>query len=227
MAPHSSTFAWKIPWMEEPDGLKSMGSLRVGHDQATSLSLFTFMHWRRKWQPTQCFCLENPRDGGAWWAAVYGVTQSRTQLKRLSSNIVLNINSSKSLVSLIFPLCKVSAICLWWKEMGKQHFLTPTVVEHKLLFLTDSLQKTIAYYLSCKPLHKLWNREVGRNGRSHLFQSLTSGGLCLHPCRPKFNQLTVLNTLTLTYEPALHHLTLDWTQFLYPINWKIEIIEIM
>ena len=40
---------------------------------------FTFMHWRRKWQPTPVFsCLENPRDGGAWWAAVYGVTQSRT-----------------------------------------------------------------------------------------------------------------------------------------------------
>ena len=52
MAPHSSTLAWKIPWMEEPGGLQSMGSLRVGHDSVTSLSLFTFMHWRRKWQPT-------------------------------------------------------------------------------------------------------------------------------------------------------------------------------
>ena len=52
MAPHSSTPAWKIPWMEEPWRLQSMGSLRVGHDWATSLSLFTFMHWRRKWQPT-------------------------------------------------------------------------------------------------------------------------------------------------------------------------------
>ena len=52
MAPHSSTLAWKIPWMEE---LQSLGSLRVGHDWATSLSLFTFMHWRRKWQPTPVF----------------------------------------------------------------------------------------------------------------------------------------------------------------------------
>ena len=129
MAPHSSTLAWKIPWMEGPGGLQSMGSLGVGHDWANSLSLFTFMHWRRKWQPTpvflpgksqgwrslvgcspwgrwesdttgqlhfhfslscigggngnplQCSCLENPRDGEAWWAAVYGVAQSRTQLK--------------------------------------------------------------------------------------------------------------------------------------------------
>ena len=124
MAPHSSTLAWKIPWTEEPVRLQSMGSLRVGHDWATSLSLFTFMHWRRKWHPTpvllpgeshrrrslvgcspwgrlesdtterlhfhfslscigrrkcigegcplQCSCLENPRDRGAWWAAVMG-----------------------------------------------------------------------------------------------------------------------------------------------------------
>ena len=52
MAPHSSTLAWKIPWTEEPGRLQSMGSLRVGQDSVTSLSLFTFMHWRRKWKPT-------------------------------------------------------------------------------------------------------------------------------------------------------------------------------
>ena len=55
MAPHSSTLAWKIPWTEEPGGLQSMGSQRVGHNRATSLSLFTLMHWRRKWQPTPVF----------------------------------------------------------------------------------------------------------------------------------------------------------------------------
>ena len=55
MAPHSSTLAWKIPWMEEPGGLRSMGSLRVGHVWATSLSPLVFMHWRRKWQPTPVF----------------------------------------------------------------------------------------------------------------------------------------------------------------------------
>ena len=55
MAPHASTLAWKIPWAEEPGRLQSMGSQRVGHDWATSLSLFTFMHWRRKWQPTPVF----------------------------------------------------------------------------------------------------------------------------------------------------------------------------
>ena len=80
MAPHSSTLAWKISWTEEPGRLQSMGSRRVGHNWATSLSLFTFMHWRRN------SCLENPRDRGAWWAAIYGVTQSRTWLKPLSSS---------------------------------------------------------------------------------------------------------------------------------------------
>ena len=55
MASYSSTLAWKIPWMEEPGRLQSMGLLRVGHDSATSLSIFTFMHWRRKWQPTPVF----------------------------------------------------------------------------------------------------------------------------------------------------------------------------
>ena len=55
MAPHSSTLARKIPWTEEPGGLQSMGSQTVGYDWATSLSLFTFMHWRRKWQPTPVF----------------------------------------------------------------------------------------------------------------------------------------------------------------------------
>ena len=55
MATHSSTLAWKIPWVEEPGRLQSMVSLRVGHDWETSLSLSTFTHWRRKWQPTPAF----------------------------------------------------------------------------------------------------------------------------------------------------------------------------
>ena len=135
----SSTLAWRIPWTEEPGRLQSMGLLRVRHDWATSLSLFTFIHWRRKWQPTQvflpgeshrrrslvgcspwgcsesdmterlhfhfslsyigeengnplqCSCLENPRDGGAWWAAIYGVTHSWTWLKRLSSSSSMRV----------------------------------------------------------------------------------------------------------------------------------------
>ena len=86
MAPHSRTLAWKIPWMEEPGRLQSMGSLRVRHDWVTSLSLFTFIHWRRKWQPTPVFLPGESQGRGSLWAAVYGVTQSRTWLKQLSSS---------------------------------------------------------------------------------------------------------------------------------------------
>ena len=170
MTPQSSALAWKIPWTEEPGGLQSMGSRRVGHDWATSLSLFTFMHWRRKWQPTpvflpgeshgqrslmgcspwgreesdttgrlhfhfslsctgkgngnplQCSCLENPRDGGAWWAAIYGVTQSRTWLKQLSSSssICLGKMSSLCLNMTILALIRIAIYRKRWETIVAQ-----------------------------------------------------------------------------------------------------------
>ena len=77
MAPHSSTLAWKIPWMEEPGRLQSMGSLRVRHDFTTSLSLFTFMHWRRKWQPTPVFLPgESQGQGSLVGCRLWGHTES-------------------------------------------------------------------------------------------------------------------------------------------------------
>ena len=85
MAPHSSTLAWKIPWMEEPGRLQSMGSLRVGHDCTTYFHFSLSCIGEGNGNPLQCSCLENPRDGGAWWAAVYGVAQSWTRLKQLST----------------------------------------------------------------------------------------------------------------------------------------------
>ena len=94
MAPHSSTLAWKIPWTEEPGGLQSMGSWRVGHDWATSLSLSCIGEGNGN--PLQYSCLENPRDGGVWWAAIHGVAQSWTRLKRLSSS---------SIFTSLSPLC--------------------------------------------------------------------------------------------------------------------------
>ena len=104
MAPHFNTLAWKIPWTEEPGRLQSRGSLRVGHDWATSLSLFTFMHWRRKWQPTP-----------AWWAAVYVVAQSRTGLKRLSSSRkILDQDSDTALKLLVLIL-----FCIGGHQVGK------------------------------------------------------------------------------------------------------------
>ena len=82
MATHYSTLAWKISWTEEPGRLQYMGSLAVRHNWATSLSHIG----EGNGNPLQCSCLENPRDGEAWWAATYGVAQNWTWLKWLNSS---------------------------------------------------------------------------------------------------------------------------------------------
>jgi len=118
VATHSSTLAWKIPWAEEPGRLQSMGSLRVGHDWATSLSLSYIGEGNGN--PLHCSCLENPREGGAWWAAVYGVAQNRTRLKRLSSSS----SSSRTvwdvlLTSHLFFLTRPWPVCHYLHFMAK------------------------------------------------------------------------------------------------------------
>ena len=125
MAPHSSTLAWKIPWMEEPGRLQSMGSLRVEHDWATSLWLFTFMHWRKKWQPTPVFLPGESQGWGTWWAAVYGVTQSRTRLKWLNnsnSNVewVPNLHQYSSILHQYSALCFLLASIFFIQEICPQ-----------------------------------------------------------------------------------------------------------
>ena len=86
MAPHSSTLAWKIPWMEEPGRLQFMGSQRVRTTERLHFHFLLSCIGEGNGNPLQCSCLENPRDGGAWWAAISGVAQSQTQLKQLSSS---------------------------------------------------------------------------------------------------------------------------------------------
>ena len=82
MATHFSILAWRIPWTEKPGGLQSVGSQRVRHDLATTI---TKIHiGEGNGNPLHCSCLENPRDGGAWWTDVHGVAQSRTRLTWLS-----------------------------------------------------------------------------------------------------------------------------------------------
>ena len=78
-APHSRTLTWKTPWMEESGGLQSTGSLRVGHDWATSLSFFTFMHGRRKWHPTPVLLPgESQGQGSLVGCCLWGCTESDT-----------------------------------------------------------------------------------------------------------------------------------------------------
>ena len=132
MAPHSSTLAWKIPWTEEPDRLQSYQDCTERLHFHFSLSCIG----EGNGNPLQCSCLENPRDGGAWWAAAYGVTQSRIWLKRLSSSssssihiymcvciyIYISLHSFARMVSevqfiLIFIICLfrlLSRFCFWF-----------------------------------------------------------------------------------------------------------------
>ena len=106
MATHSSTLAWQIPWMEEHGRLQSMGSLGVRHDWATSLSLFTFMHWRRKWQPTPVFL---PGES-QWQGSLVGCHLWGLRLHSRISLIKLTCHSFQSLWFLetnslfVFPL---------------------------------------------------------------------------------------------------------------------------
>ena len=97
MAPHSSTFAWKIPWTEEPGRLQSMWSLELDTTERLHFHFPFSCIGEGNGNPLQCSCLENPRDGGAWWAAVYGVTQSRTRLKQQQQN-----NDRRNIHSLTF-----------------------------------------------------------------------------------------------------------------------------
>ena len=113
-SPHSSTLAWKIPWTEEPGGLQSMGSLRVRHTERLHFHFSLSCIGEGNGNPLQCSSLENPRDGRAWWAAVYGVAQSRTQLTRFSSS---SSNALKTKLPNVFQRrvfkCTVKEGSLW------------------------------------------------------------------------------------------------------------------
>ena len=91
MAPHSSTIAWKIPWTEEPGRLQSMRSQELDTNERLHFHFSLSCIGEGNGNPLPCSCLENPRDGGAWWAAVCAVTQSRTRLKRLRAAVSLSL----------------------------------------------------------------------------------------------------------------------------------------
>ena len=101
MATHSGTLAWKIPWTLESGRLQSMGSLESDTTERLHFHFSLSCIGEGNGNPLQCSCLENPRDGGTWWAAIFGVAQSQTRLKRLSS-------SSSSIEQL---LADAGAIC--------------------------------------------------------------------------------------------------------------------
>ena len=85
-APHPSTLAWKIPWTEKPGRLQSMESIELNTTEWLHFHFSLSCIGEGNGNPLQRSCPENPRDGGAWWAAVCGVAQSQTRLKQLSSS---------------------------------------------------------------------------------------------------------------------------------------------
>ena len=121
MVTHSSTLAWKIPRTEEPGRLQSMGSLESDTTERLHFHFSLSCIGEGNGNPLQCSCLENPRDGGAWWTAVSGVTQSWRRLKRLSSSSSRKIYFVLGLAQMIMEaeksdgLPRVQAVCL-----GKQ-----------------------------------------------------------------------------------------------------------
>ena len=125
MAPLSSTLAWKIPWMEEPVRLQSMGSLQSDTTKQLHFHFLLSCIGEGNGNPLQCSCLENPRDRGAWWADVYGVAQSRTRLQSLSSS-----SSSMWVILWAIPvgqnqkhswICWI--VCYFWKYWKKKTWL--------------------------------------------------------------------------------------------------------
>ena len=104
MAPHSSTFAWRVPWTEEPGGLRSMRSLELDTTERLHFHFSLSYIGEGSGNPLQCSCLENPRDGEAWWAAISGVAQSRTRLKWLSSSS----SSTESIDPFGYYMCFIS-----------------------------------------------------------------------------------------------------------------------
>ena len=112
MATHSSTLAWKIPWTVEPGGLQSMGSQRVRHDWATSLSLFTFMHWRRKWQPTPVYLPGESRGRRSLVGCRLWDRTESDRLKRLSSSSSIMTQNYGHVISMLIQV--YSLLWLLW-----------------------------------------------------------------------------------------------------------------
>ena len=123
MAIHSSTTAWKIAWTEEPRRLQSMGSQRADTTERLHFHFSLSCIGEGHGDPLQYSCLENPRNGGPWWAAVYGVAQSRTRLKRLSSSSSSSLKTSFSQTVAVdlYCLCRDKKLDVCYKLLLFSH----------------------------------------------------------------------------------------------------------
>ena len=160
MAPHSSTLAWKIPWMEEPGRLQSMGSLRVRHDWATSLSLFTFMHWRRKWQPTPVFLPGESQGRGnlvgccLWGRAESDTTEATQQQQQqhhplfYTEKIYCRLNNTEKRDLCCDSLNHTENISWTYIFCKKRAIMTTYFSGHELWILNES-PRSLKYNIVC------------------------------------------------------------------------------
>ena len=134
MAPYSSTLAWEIPWTEEPGRLQSMGLRRVGHNWATSLSLFTFMHWRGKWQPTPVFLPGESQGREPSGLLSMGSRRVGHDWRDLAAAVAVT-----QIVIIAFCANRTHECCMeghWWRaDQGMYSVSTPTDM---LLFNSDT-----------------------------------------------------------------------------------------
>ena len=140
MATHSGTLAWKTPWTEEPGRLQSMGSLRVRHDRATSLSLFTFMHWRRKWKPTPAFLPgESQGRGSLEGCRLWGRTESDTTEATQQQQ---QHNLELSFFALNGQILKTVIVSLSWTSTVASQLLPDSILSlfFHVIFLYNSQQ---------------------------------------------------------------------------------------
>ena len=137
---HSSALAWRIPWMEEPGRLQSMGSLRLDTTERLHFHFSLSCIGEGNGNTLQCSCLQNPRDREAWWAAIYGVAQSRTQLKRLSSSSSSTLGKGWKTVILQWRNLQNTTSARWPKS-------TSTVIYHVDILYSWSDGMKMALYL--------------------------------------------------------------------------------
>ena len=173
MAPHSSTLARKLPWTEESGGLQSMGSLRVGHDWATSLSLFSFMHWRRKWQPTPVFL---PGESQGRWSPVgcrlWGRTGSGHDWSDLAAAAATPVDGFPFSFTGLERIARDSS----YEQEGKVQFVIDAV--YSMAYALHNMHKDVCpgYIGICPRMSTIDGKEllgyiraVNFNGKSQLF----------------------------------------------------------
>ena len=229
MASHSSTLAWKIPWAEEPGRLQFMGSQRIGHDWATSLSLFTFLHWRRKWQPTPVFlpgesqgrgslvgcCLCGRRVGHDWSnlaaAAAYtwkGTTDTNAQ----RYNVYTSVQFSCSAVSdSLWPHGLQHARLPWPSNLGacsnshpSSQWCHPTISSSVILFSSclQSFPASVSFPMS--QFFTSGGQSIGVSASASVLPMniqdwFPLGGLVWSPCSPRNSQES---SLTLQFKTS-------------------------